>query len=64
MSKKKKKLSKYYQEDLDNEKQSDEYYRKYKNYKVYDVLDKKYKKEYNKYKEQGVIVAQQVEQVL
>lgn len=60
----KKKLSKYDQEDLDNEKQSDEYYRKYKNYKVYDVLDKKYKKEYNKYKEQGVIVAQQVEQVL
>ena len=53
-----------YEEDLDNEKQSDEYYRKYKNYKVYDVLDKKYKKEYNKYKEQGVIVAQQVEQVL
>lgn len=49
----KKKLSEYAQEDFDNEKQSDEYYRKYKNYKVYDVLDKKYKKEYNKYKEQG-----------
>ena len=48
----KKKLSEYAQEDFDNEKQSDEYYRKYKNYKVYDVLDKKYKKEYNKYKEQ------------
>ena len=48
----KKKLSKYAQEDFDNEKQSDEYYHKYKNYKVYDVLDKKYKKEYNKYKKE------------
>ena len=48
----KKKLSKYAQEDFDNEKQSDEYYHKYKNYKVYDVLDKKYKNEYEKYKKE------------
>lgn len=46
------KLTEYAQEDFDNEKQSDEYYRKYKNYKIYNVLDKKYKKEYNKLKKQ------------